>query len=339
MRRGLISAALLAAAFAAGAGPADMILAIDGVVFVDRAGTAERVSSVPFTLEPGDVVRVNPGGQARLLGGDGEGSLVITPGRSPHTVGQPTSLIATLLSQSPSESADVAGVDFTTMRSAIHLSQQLASPRNTALRECPTSLVIALPAGTAREFIAASQYEGLSATVTLAVLGAEESLFAGQVQWSRSDLQGLASSDREEDLRTVELGEAVGRIPAGQRVVAHVSSPQLQDIALRDDATEPPPEDRAWFRVLTDDERLRAEADLEHALRIAERLGNEPTQRTLFCARVLESHGLSAETLALLRESLRAAGDGASGEALAPLARYEQRLSATLAAPWQPESR
>ncbi len=107
-------------------------------------------------------------------------------------------------------------------------------------------------------------------------------------------------------------------------------------MALSDDATEAPPQDRAWFRILDDAERASVDSDLEQAARISERLHQGPVNDTLFRARVLESHGLTGETLALLREEIGSLTGEMGSDEVAPLVRYEQNLSASVEAAWQP---
>jgi hypothetical protein len=337
MLRGLlISAAAAALCGAVASAPANMILSTEGAVFAARGGETLRVDSTPFTLETGDIVTVSPGGRATIVGESGPETLTVESG--PRTIAEPNTLIATMLSASPAETARVGGTDFSTMRSTVHLSHRLESPRNTALLERPASITIALPAAAADDFLTQSAEASLSATVTLTVFGHDSPLMTRELSWGRGELQALLDSDSEEWNKTVDLGELAQSLPEDQRIVVSVVSPALQRLALQSDPSEPPPEDRAWFTVLGSAERPRFNTDLAEVQRIISATPTlDPAEADLWKARVIASHGLMAQAEEFASEAIASLPD-AETEAAGRLREFEQHLVAQIEAPWSPSS-
>jgi hypothetical protein len=332
---------VLALAMAAGANPVDLIVESEGVVFVSRGGEQLPVTSVPFTIEMGDIVRVNPGGRAVLPGDTPEEPVVLTVESGPRTFTEPRPLVAMLLSTQDLEVARAGGTDFSTMRSSIHLSQSLASPRNTALLAPPEGLVIALPMASVEEFLFSSEDETLTADVTVIVFGADDPLITTELIWTREELEALLDSGQEEDLRTVDLSAQGAELPTGEQIVTLVSSPALQAIARSMDPSERPPQDRAWFRILREDERLTTEGDLAHLESLCERMADSlgAAEGVLWRAGILSSHGLTRAAISHLEEQIESLAGSLDESSLDRLRTVHANLTIQVETPWDPNAR
>jgi hypothetical protein len=104
--------------------------------------------------------------------------------------------------------------------------------------------------------------------------------------------------------------------------------------------SERPPQDRAWFRILREDERLTTEGDLAHLESLCDRMADSlgATESALWRAGILTSHGLTRAAITHLEEQIEALEGSLDESSLDRLRAVHANLMLQVEMPWDPNA-